>query len=690
MAGDTKPINHLEKMFVDPEGTEPINHLEKIIKENIGGGGGGGAGVLLGTVDQTSTAFPTTRPDGTALVAGDYVKVSSSATLPFTLSGITFTTTRDKASWNGTAWVLDAGEFQTTAQTPVSNKANESYTGTAETQAGINTEVANFIKGLDPDTQIMIETVGDSGTVSDEEIEQITDQTKNVILINDDEIYRLFEVGTNFFTFTNVNTESTTKVSYKSIYVNTSEEAVNYKSWTKEESVPEVTAEVLDSLIDGAGDIIVDLNEDEDTLIIGTHAKIVTISDVPPTAEQGTLTEEQLAALQESTKSVIVFNNEIYMLNDNGHETGTLGYSHSGVENGVFMLKNITVTVNTRGWVLTNTEIPELLGSTGQSTTAGMTQKAITDALANAGGVKELTAADYNYPENNPTSVALWLLEPNTYVSNSGVDVYISSSARVTNGGMFIVGKSNSDNNIPVIVSESGSSASDNLIQALLLNKTTGGASKWDIALKRADVINSLTDTSTNKPLSANQGKVLKDQIGSLTDLDTTDKTNLVNAINEIAAGGGGGGELAHKLTTADYNYPASSPNSIALWLLEPGVYWRDTNDSLSIKWNNGTEFEVNTNLFVTYIVGGKNGVYRTIITLSSGGNNINRAGWIYNVNPSNGNIFDYQRLLSNNSIDDNLTSTGNQTALAARQGKVLKDLIDSLEERVRALEGNA
>lgn len=328
----------------------------KYIAEH-GGGGGGGAGVLLGTVDQTSTAFPTTRPDGTALVAGDYVKVSSSATLPFTLGGVTFTTTRDKASWNGTAWVLDAGEFQKTAQTPVSNKNAESYTGTATTQAGINTEVANFIKGLDPDTQIMIETVGDSGTVSDEEIEQITDQTKNVILANDDEIYRLFEVASGSFTFTNVNTETATKVSYKSIYVNVDEDSAGYKTWAKEESVPEVTAEVLDNLIDGSGDITVDLNEDEDTLIIGTHAKIVTISDVPPTAEQGTLTEEQLAALLESTKSVIVFNNEIYFLNDNGHEAGTRGYSHSGVENGTFMLKNITVTLNTRGWVLTTQEV---------------------------------------------------------------------------------------------------------------------------------------------------------------------------------------------------------------------------------------------------------------------------------------------------------------------------------------------
>ena len=37
-----------------------------------------------------------------------------------------------------------------------------------------------------------------------------------------------------------------------------------------------------------------------------------------------------------------------------------------------------------------------------------------------AGAFKELTSADYNYPADNPTKVALWLLPPGTYyVDNS-------------------------------------------------------------------------------------------------------------------------------------------------------------------------------------------------------------------------------------------------------------------------------
>jgi len=51
--------------------------------------------------------------------------------------------------------------------------------------------------------------------------------------------------------------------------------------------------------------------------------------------------------------------------------------------------------------------------------------------------------------------------------------------------------------------------------------------------IQTSDVIDSTTSTSTNYPLSANQGKNLKDDIGDLTDLETVEKNNLVSAINE-------------------------------------------------------------------------------------------------------------------------------------------------------------
>ena len=51
-------------------------------------------------------------------------------------------------------------------------------------------------------------------------------------------------------------------------------------------------------------------------------------------------------------------------------------------------------------------------------------------------------------------------------------------------------------------------------------------------------VVDNLTSDTTNRPLSAKQGKVLNTNIGNLSDLDTTDKTSLVNAVNSVVESG--------------------------------------------------------------------------------------------------------------------------------------------------------
>lgn len=47
-------------------------------------------------------------------------------------------------------------------------------------------------------------------------------------------------------------------------------------------------------------------------------------------------------------------------------------------------------------------------------------------------------------------------------------------------------------------------------------------------------IIDNLTSTSTVDGLSANQGRILKEQQGNLEDLSTLAKSSLVNAINEL------------------------------------------------------------------------------------------------------------------------------------------------------------
>lgn len=89
----------------------------------------------------------------------------------------------------------------------------------------------------------------------------------------------------------------------------------------------------------------------------GNNGGVSITINQPSTATNGTLTQEQLTTLQENDLNYIIFNNEIYSLNDKTHTADTLTYSHVGFENGKHLLKTISITVSTRAWVLNTTEV---------------------------------------------------------------------------------------------------------------------------------------------------------------------------------------------------------------------------------------------------------------------------------------------------------------------------------------------
>ena len=93
-----------------------------------------------------------------------------------------------------------------------------------------------------------------------------------------------------------------------------------------------------------------------DNQLNSLKAPDVIITGVPESAVQGTLTQEQIERLLANDKSRIIFNNEYYYLNDKFHKNGVLTYTHSGYDDaGIDKYLNITVT--TREWVLTETNI---------------------------------------------------------------------------------------------------------------------------------------------------------------------------------------------------------------------------------------------------------------------------------------------------------------------------------------------
>lgn len=81
------------------------------------------------------------------------------------------------------------------------------------------------------------------------------------------------------------------------------------------------------------------------------------IKNVPTSSTSGTLPDDAswlwFSDLTKLNQLRLLFNHEFYQLSDNQHTTGTLVFSHVGYENSSFILKTITITLATRGWVLT-------------------------------------------------------------------------------------------------------------------------------------------------------------------------------------------------------------------------------------------------------------------------------------------------------------------------------------------------
>ena len=152
-----------------------------------------------------------------------------------------------------------------------------------------------------------------------------------------------------------------------------------------------------------AGDgILIDKDGNSNKIVIKTTAASgneAVLINAPAETVQGTITDAQLAKLQESDTNYIMFNNEKYYLSDKGHLEGYLGYTYNGYENNKGWQKTITITISTKAWVLSVVDLSdsniEVVQDTGTSTTKVMSQNAVTTAINTAlesGGVDTLEA----------------------------------------------------------------------------------------------------------------------------------------------------------------------------------------------------------------------------------------------------------------------------------------------------------
>ena len=153
-----------------------------------------------------------------------------------------------------------------------------------------------------------------------------------------------------------------------------------------------------------------------------------------------------------------------------------------------------------------------------------------------AGAFKILTSDDYNYPENNPTCVALWLLDPGTYYVNNHsslttvVKTNVNDYGTYYNTSLFIISELPQNNNKSILCIGNPNSA--------------GGDGKNGI-------IQSLTS-----PEGYDAGSF---HYVTYDELATIAPTNL---------------------NTGSYDFPASDPDGVSLWNLNEGEYKIDASES--------------------------------------------------------------------------------------------------------------
>ena len=198
-------------------------------------------------------------------------------------------------------------------------------------------------------------------------------------------------------------------------------------------------------------------------VILNTIEPVV-ITPNPSTATTGTVSDEQLARLQQAslssvnTKPGIFMNNEYYVPMDKEHNTGYLGYTHVGYVDSQFIVKNITINISTKKWVLSKEDVqPKLYyhtitlykdaGSDDEGynivfevkSTSPYPYNSYTDLYASvvtSGNVHFMAAGGSvaNTMDSYPSVVASITLKSQTQFSVSGIGI---NTIDPGNGGLF-------------------------------------------------------------------------------------------------------------------------------------------------------------------------------------------------------------------------------------------------------------
>lgn len=166
-----------------------------------------------------------------------------------------------------------------------------------------------------------------------------------------------------------------------------------------------------------------------DTTVTGAHS--VALGDHAKATQKG---QVDISTQRNDTTNTLGYNNSSYRLltglydPQNAHDAATKGYVDGKVLSGAGA--PTTATEGTVGQLYEDTTNGKLYQCTAVS---GSTYTWAEVGAGGSGGgssIKALTSADNNYPENNPTGIALWKLEPGIYrKGENGLDIWLCSGS---------------------------------------------------------------------------------------------------------------------------------------------------------------------------------------------------------------------------------------------------------------------
>lgn len=198
----------------------------------------------------------------------------------------------------------------------------------------------------------------------------------------------------------------------------------------------------------------------------------------------------------------------IRVLNDETHD-GESSYYRWNTATQTWTFIGATGPYYTKG------QTDDLLNEKQDSLTAGDNITIENNVISAESWITDLTDADYDYPDNNPDGVAVWSLPTGMYRAPNGVNIYNDSATSGSSGNRIFFVNSDLPGSNSIIYYPGAS------IALSVVNKSTGSLVLDTSTLLTSQVVDALTSTATNVPLSAYQGKVLKDMIDGLPSIPT-------------------------------------------------------------------------------------------------------------------------------------------------------------------------